>query len=59
MKFTIVDARIGLEIFDPQILGELFRSIARNYADVLAKERVGDGLFELKVDRIRESSKDY
>lgn len=44
---------LGLEMFDhPDSWRAFSRSIVRNYADVLAKERASDSLFELKTDRI-------
>ena len=52
---VIIDSRgvLGLEMFDhPDSWRAFSRSIVRNYADVLAKERAGEDLFELKADRV-------
>jgi hypothetical protein len=50
----------GLEMFNhPDSWRAFSKSIVRNYADVLAKERVGDGLFALKVERIPNAIKEF
>jgi len=52
---TIINSRgvLGLEMFNhPDSWRAFSRSIVRNYADILAKERAGDYLFELKTDRV-------
>ena len=50
----------GLEMFDhPDSWRAFSKSVVRNYADVLAKERAGQGLFTLKVERIPEAIKEF
>lgn len=50
----------GLEMFDhPDSWRAFSKSVVRNYADVLAKERAGDGLFALKVERIPRAIKEF
>ncbi len=55
---VIIDSRgvLGLEIFDhPDSWRAFSRSIVHNYADILAKERAGDRLFELKTDKVSDA----
>jgi len=50
----------GLEMFDhPDSWRAFSKSIVRNYADVLAKERAEEGLFALKTERIPEAIKKF
>lgn len=59
---VIIDSRgvLGLEMFDhPDSWRAFSRSIVRNYADVLARKRAGDDLFELKTDRVPEAIKRF
>jgi len=50
----------GLEVFDhPDSWRAFSKSIVRNYADVLARERAGEGLFALKVERIPGAIKEF
>jgi len=59
---AIIDSHgvLGLEMFDhPDSWRAFSKSIVRNYADVLAKERVAEGLFALKTERIPEAVKKF
>lgn len=59
---VIIDSRgvLGLEMFDhPDSWRAFSRSIVRNYADVLAKERAKGSLFELKTDRVPDTIKSF
>ena len=59
---VIIDSRgvLGLEIFDhPDSWRAFSRSIVRNYADILAKERADEGLFSLRTERVPESIKKF
>jgi len=59
---VIIDSRgvLGLETFDhPDSWRAFSRSIVRNYADVLAKERAKEGLFILKTERIPKAIKKF
>jgi len=59
---VIIDSQgvLGLEMFDhPDSWRAFSRSIVRNYADVLAKERAGKALFELKTERVPEAIKEF
>jgi len=52
---VIIDSHgvLGLEMLDhPDSWKAFSRSIVRNYADVLAKERAGEGLFALRAEQI-------
>lgn len=52
---AIIDSAgvLGLEMFDhPDSWMSFSRSIVRNYADILVKERSGEGLFSLRTERI-------
>ncbi len=51
---------LGLEMFDhPDSWNAFSRSIVRNYADVLAKERGVEGLFALKTERIPQAIRKF
>lgn len=51
---------LGLEMVDhPDSWQAFSHSIVRNYADVLAKERAKDDLFELKTDKVPEAIKKF
>ena len=59
---VIIDSNgvLGLEMFDhPDSWRAFSRSIVRNYADILAKERAGEGLFALRTERIPEAIKKF
>ena len=59
---VIIDSRgiLGLEMFDhPDSWRAFSRSIVRNYADILAKERAKGGLFILKSERIPRAIKKF
>lgn len=59
---VIIDSHgvLGLEMFDhPDSWRAFSRSIVRNYAGVLAKERAGEGLFDLKTERIPQAIKKF
>jgi hypothetical protein len=59
---VIIDSRgvLCLEMFDhPDPWRAFSQSIVRNYADVLAKERAGEGLFELKTERIDKAIRKF
>jgi hypothetical protein len=59
---VMIDSRgvYGIEMFDhPDSWRAFSKSIVRNYADVLAKERVGQGLFALKVEKTPEAIKGF
>jgi len=59
---VIIDSNgvLGLEMFDhPDSWRAFSRSIVRNYADILAKERSGEGLFALRTERIPEAIKKF
>jgi len=59
---VMIDSRglLGLEMFDhPDSWRAFSRSIVRNYADILAKERTGEGLFDLRTERIPEAIKKF
>jgi ribosomal protein S27AE len=59
---VIIDSRgvLGLEMFDhPDSWRAFSRSVVRNYADVLAKERAADGLFELRTERVPDAIKGF
>jgi hypothetical protein len=52
---VVIDSHgvLGFEMFDhPGSWRAFSRSIVRNYADIIAKERAGDSLFALKADRV-------
>jgi hypothetical protein len=52
-EFALKLSARGLEMFNHPDSWQAFSSpIVRNYADILAKERAGDSLFELKTDRV-------
>lgn len=59
---VIIDSKgvLGLEMFDhPNSWRAFSRSVVRNYADVLARERAGEGLFALRTERIPEAIRKF
>jgi len=59
---VIIDSRgvLGLEIFDhPNSWRAFSRSIVRNYADLLAKERAEEGLFALRAEQVPEAIRNF
>lgn len=50
----------GLEMFDhPDSWRAFSKSVVRNYADVLARERSGEGLFALKTEQVPDAIKRF
>jgi hypothetical protein len=50
----------GLEMFDhPDSWRAFSKSVIRNYADILAKERSGEGLFSFKAEQVPDAIKKF